>query len=79
VSDALLAELTDVFRDVFDDDALELRRELTAKDVAGWDSLTHVSLVVEVERRFGVRFTSTEVANLEDVGGLLDLLASRRR
>lgn len=79
MSDALLAELTDVFRDVFDDDALVLRRELSAKDVAGWDSLTHVSLIVEVERRFGVRFTSSEVASLEDVGGLLDLLASRRR
>lgn len=79
MSEELLAKLTDVFQDVFDDDELTLRRDMTAKDVEEWDSLTHVTLIVEVERVFGVRFTSAEVANLEDVGGLLDLLESRSR
>ncbi len=77
MAESTLQALTEVFRNVFDEDDVVLSRELTARDVEGWDSLAHVSLIVEVERRFGVRFSSTEVAHLESVGDLLDLLAAK--
>jgi acyl carrier protein len=69
-----LATLNEVFRTVFDDDELSVTRETTAKDVENWDSLTHVKLILAAERKFSVRFSSSEVAGLKNVGELLDLI-----
>jgi acyl carrier protein len=66
--------LTQIFRNVFEDDTLVVHRALTAKDVAGWDSLTHVRLLLTAERRFGVRITAAEAGQLKTVGDLMDLL-----
>jgi acyl carrier protein len=73
-----LATLNSIFQEVFEDDQLSISRETTASDVEGWDSLMHVTLLVNVERAFGVRFSSTEIAGLKNVGQLLDLIARRR-
>jgi len=69
--------LTDVFRDVFEDDDITLTRATTAKDIAEWDSLMNVALMLNVEQSFGVHFNSSEVSGLKDVGGLIDLLDAR--
>ncbi len=73
-----LTELNDVFQEVFDDDEITVERETSAKDIEEWDSLMHVNLVLAVEKRFGVRFTSTEVASLQNVGELCDLIDRKR-
>lgn len=73
-----LAELNEVFREVFDDEGIDVGRATSAKDIDEWDSLMHVNLVLAVENRFGVRFTSTEVAGLKDVGELSDLVEKKR-
>jgi acyl carrier protein len=72
-----LERLNQVFCAVFDDDELQITRQTTAKDVEGWDSLMHVTLVVNVEKAFKVKFTSSEVASLQNVGELLDLINAR--
>jgi acyl carrier protein len=72
-----LAQLNEIFREVFEDDDLVITRETTAKDVEGWDSLMHVTLVVNVERAFGIRFSSAEVAALKNVGELEGLVERR--
>lgn len=69
-----LQAVQEVFRDVFEDDELSVARQTTARDVEDWDSLMHVSLVVAIEQRFGVRFASGDVARLENVGQLVDLV-----
>ena len=68
------ARLANVFRDVFDNDGLQIRREMTAADVEEWDSLTHIDLIVATEREFKIRFTTAEVASLGTVGDLEDLV-----
>jgi acyl carrier protein len=73
----VLSQLNGVFQDVFDDDELSVSPETTAQDVEGWDSLMHVTLMVNVERAFGIRFTSSEVAALKNVGELVDLIERR--
>lgn len=70
--------LKEVFLDVFDDDEIELSRDTTAADVDAWDSLMHVTLVLAIERQFGVRFSSTEVAQLVDIGELVDLVEAKK-
>ncbi len=69
-----LDKLNDVFREVFEDDDLAVTRTSSAKDVAGWDSVMHVTLMIAVERAFGVRFKSGNVAGLKNVGELADLV-----
>ena len=73
------ARLTEVFREVFNDDELTIARETTAKHLPEWDSLMHVTLIVNVEKRFGVRFSSAEVAHLQNVGELIDLIDAKAR
>jgi acyl carrier protein len=68
-----------VFQDIFDDSNLELRPEMTANDVQNWDSISHIDLVVALEREFKVRFTTAEVVALKNVGDLLALIERKRQ
>ncbi len=75
VEDAeIYTRLTPIFRDIFDDDELEARAEMTAKDVPGWDSLRNIRLMLTVERSFGVRLSALEIGKLQNVGELIGLL-----
>ncbi len=73
MEDPILTGLTSVFREVFDDDDLVLKPELTAGDVDGWDSLAHIQLILSVQRAFGVKFTPVEMSRLKNVGDLIAL------
>lgn len=68
--------LEDVFHDVFDDPAIAIHREMTAQEVEQWDSFNHVRLIVAVEERFEINFSTTEVADLKNVGELIDLISA---
>lgn len=74
---AILARLTSVFVDVFDDPNLAISRDTSAKDVAGWDSFAHINLVVGIEETFDIRFTTREIGSFTCVGDVLDLLAQK--
>lgn len=67
-------KLSEVFCDVFEDDELVITPEMTADEVEDWDSLMHVNLMVAVEKRFGIRFSSSEIARLQNVGQLIALI-----
>jgi len=73
------AGLTDVFRSVFGDDEIVLTAATAAKDIEGWDSITHVQLVVVIEERFGVHFNTGETAGLKNVGQMVALITARTR
>jgi acyl carrier protein len=72
--DSIYARLTDVFHDVFGDDGLVLRPELTAQDVPEWDSLSHIRLILAVQKAFGTQFPAAQTANLKNVGELVELI-----
>jgi acyl carrier protein len=73
VSDTL-QRLQEVFRDVFEDEQLVLTLETTAEDVQGWDSFMHVTLMVNVEKACGVKFSSRQIAGLSNVGQLVEAI-----
>ncbi len=73
----LYNRLTTIFRDVLDDDSLQLMPDLTAKDVDGWDSMAHIRVLLSVEQAFRVKFTTAEVGKLERIGDLASLIQSR--
>ena len=72
-----LATLTDIFRTIFNMPQLELRDDLTALDVPGWDSFNHINLIIQIEEEFHVRFTSEEVGSLKNVGDMIKLLDNK--
>lgn len=74
-----LERLQNLFRIVFLDDSLELTRETTADEVEAWDSVQHVTLIMEVENEFNIRFSTPEIAYLKDVGELIDLIEKKRK
>lgn len=73
----LLNEVNEICREVFEDEDLNVADETQAKDVAGWDSLTHVELIAEVEDKFHFKFTMGEVQGFSNVGELLDTILKR--
>ena len=76
--DDTLQEVRQTMADVFDLDDLEAVGEATtAEEVEGWDSLSHVRLIVALERRFGVKFSNAEIEGLKNVGALVHLIDSK--
>ncbi len=73
----IYARLTEIFSDVFDEDSIKVTPELSAKDVDGWDSLTHIRLILTVERAFKIKVSTSEIGKLENVGDLVALIKSR--
>lgn len=63
--------LTKVFRKVFDDESIELSPEMTANDVDGWDSLSHINLLIAIELEFGIEFKQNEIQSFANVGELM--------
>jgi acyl carrier protein len=72
--ETIYKQLTEVFRDLFDDDAITLTAETTAADIPGWNSLMHVNLILAAEERFKVKFRTSELESLHKVGNLADLI-----
>lgn len=75
--DAIWPRLIEVLRETFDDDRLAVTAESTARDVEGWDSVSHIQLLVAIEKEFGIRFNTGEVAGLKNVGEMAALIRSK--
>ena len=73
----ILDELMNIFSDTLDEEKIALTESSTADDVEAWDSLTHVQLVVAVERKFKVRFTAKEIQSWKNVGEMIDSITSK--
>lgn len=73
----ILKQVNDVFVDVLDNEGLVLNDNTTANDVDEWDSLTHIHLVVAIEKHFKIRFTSQEIQSWNNIGELVSCIASK--
>ena len=69
--------ITQTFRDTFGDPNLVITDAMTAADVEGWDSLTHIHLIVALEKGFRIKFTTSEVSKLRNVGDLFSLIQKK--
>jgi acyl carrier protein len=75
----IYTRLNEVFHDVFEEDTIKVTPELSAKDVDSWDSLTHIRLVLTVEKAFKIKFSTSEVGKLQDVSDLVALILIKTR
>jgi len=70
-------QLTEIFRDLFDDEEIVLTREMTADDIEDWDSLTHIQLMSICEKEFHLKFSTVEMMHLKNVGDLIDMIEKK--
>ncbi len=73
----ILNQVQEIFHDQLDDESIVLTYETTAEDVDGWDSLTHIMLVVAIEKHFKIKFTSKEILLWENVGEMMDCILEK--
>lgn len=72
--DRIYEKMTEIFRDVFDDESIVLSDETTADDIEDWDSLEQINLLMAIENNFGIKFQLADVSGLENVGAMVDLV-----
>jgi acyl carrier protein len=81
MAESVREQVQGVFRGVFHDPSLVLRDEMTAQDIFGWDSLTHINLIIAVERKLGIKFATAEISRTkepgENVGSFIRLAEGR--
>ena len=70
-------KLNGVFRDVFDDEEIEVNDSTTADDIEYWDSLEHINLIAAIEQEFGIKFSMGQVVTMKNVGEMVDIIVSR--
>lgn len=73
----VMQQLTEIFRDYFEDDSIQLDRSTTADDIDGWDSLSHALLIATIENKLKIRFGARELLTFNDVGDLADAISSK--
>lgn len=72
-----MEKLTEICRRVFDDDTIVLTPSTTANDVAGWDSLSHMNLIIAMEVEFHIEFTQKEASGFRNAGELTDCIEKK--
>lgn len=75
--EAVYETLNEVFRDVFDDESIEVNDETTSDDIEDWDSLEHINLIAAVEQEFGMKFNMGQVVSMKNVGEMADIIIEK--
>lgn len=77
MSSKVISQIEQIFQQVFNNPEIAITRETTAEDIDGWDSLNHIRLIISIEMELGITFDSNEVAELTNVGDLIDYIESQ--
>jgi len=70
----ILSQLTPIFKEILDNDSINLSESTTAKDIEEWDSITHIQLMVAIEKHFKTRFTAQEIRQFKNVGEICETI-----
>ena len=73
----VIEELQVIFREVFDEEELVISRDTTAEDIEDWDSLTHMQLIIEIEKKYGIKFTTAELKKANNVGEFVEIIEGK--
>ena len=73
----IMAKLQNIIREAVDDDEIVIKESTIASDVDGWDSLANVLILGEIQNELGVKFTSSEVKSIENIGRLVDAIIAK--
>ena len=71
--------LNNIFRKVLKNNSINLKETTTANDISNWDSLANIKLIVEIEKRFKIKFSSAEIYNLKNIGDLVKYIKKNNK
>ncbi|WP_299125669.1 acyl carrier protein [uncultured Tenacibaculum sp.] len=74
----LFTKVEEIFKDIFDDESLVIQDSTNSSDIDEWDSLNHINLVVAIEKEIGIKFNFDELAELKNVGAMIDLMMKKK-
>lgn len=77
MEDHILERVQDIFRDIFDNEALIISKSTSAVDIEEWDSLNNINLVVAIEKEFKIKFVLEELVSLKNVGEMIGLIGEK--
>lgn len=77
INPSILSQVETIFRDVLDNEDIVLTDATTANDVDDWDSLTHIQLIVAIEKYFRIKFTSREILSWNNVGEMISCIVTK--
>tara|TARA_B100000963_G_scaffold137085_1_gene119283 strand:+ start:2786 stop:3034 length:249 start_codon:yes stop_codon:yes gene_type:complete len=69
--------LKEILCSILEHENFEIKNELKAKDVDGWDSLSHMLIISEIEKKFDIKFKLKELNKINNLGNLLELIKSK--
>ena len=73
----VLIQIQEIFREVLDDNDIILTEEIASNDIEEWDSLTHIMLIVDLEKKFKIKFSSNEILVWKNIGEMIDSIISK--
>lgn len=73
----VLKQIAEILEDVTDNDSVQITEASTADEVEGWDSLSHIQLVVAIEKHFRIKFTASEIQKWKNVGEMIDSIQAK--
>lgn len=71
----ILMQIQEIFREILDDDDIILTEEIASNDIEDWDSLTHIMIILDIEKKFRLKFSSSEILNWKNIGAMIDSIA----
>ena len=74
----VIEQVNGIFKNELDNDDIVVKYETTANDIEEWDSLTHIQLVVAIEKHFKIRFTSSEIQGFKNVGEMCEAILKKK-
>ena len=75
--DTLIPQINKIFIDILDNEDITITRETSANDIEEWDSLSHIQLIVAIEKQLKIKFTSMEITKWKNVGEMCDTIKAK--
>lgn len=75
----ILNKINHVFHDILGHKNFSLSNNTSANDVEGWDSITHIMIISEIEKEFDIKFKLMDLMNMDNVGDLINIITKETK